>query len=153
MPHNLYALQQRGIVYAAIYDQDSFSINSYCWKETAVLYDDVPLLSFDQVKPRLEELIMSGNIRYVYHVGLGYVQYCANENGDAPYTLAPAYVAWCEYCNDAESEPLASKDEGADIFLGNPQNFQPIIINAQTGAVHDNQSTDYSLAVAPMIIR
>lgn len=153
MPHNLYALQQRGIVYAAIYDQDSFSINSYCWKEASVLYDDVPLLSFDQVKPQLEALIMSGNIRYVYHVGLGYVQYCANENGDAPYTLAPAYVAWCEYCNDAESEPLASKDEGADIFLGNPQNFQPIIINAQTGAVHDNQSTDYSLAVAPMIIR
>ena len=93
------------------------------------------------------------NIRYVHHVGLGYVQYCANENGDAPYTLAPAYVAWCEYCNDAESEPLASKDEGADIFLGNPQNFQPIIINSQTGAVHDNQSTDYSLAAAPMIIR
>ena len=74
MPHNLYALQQRGIVYAAIYDQDSFSINSYCWKETSVLYDDVPLLSFDQVKPRLEKLIMRGNIRYVYHVGLGYVQ-------------------------------------------------------------------------------
>ena len=56
-------------------------------------------------------------------------------------------------CHPRKTEPLASKDEGADIFLGNPQNFQPIIINAQTGAVHDNQSTDYSLAVAPMIIR
>ncbi len=153
MPYNLYALRQRGIVYAAIYDQDSFSINSYSWKESAVLYDDVPLLSFEQVKSKLEALIMSGNIRYVYHVGLGYVQYCANENGDAPYTLVPAYVAWCEYCNDEKAEPLASKDEGADIFLGNPQNFQPIIINAQTGEVHDNQSEDYSLAIAPEIIK
>jgi hypothetical protein len=38
-----------------------------------------------------------------------------------------------------------------DIFIGNPQNFQPIIINAQTGAVHDNQSTDYSLTVTQII--
>ena len=153
MPRMLYNLRQRGMVYAAIYDQESFSLCSYAWQETSVLYDNVPMLSFEQVKSKLEELIISGNIRYVYHVGLGYVQYCANENGDAPYTLIPAYVAWCEYCNDEKAEPLASKDEGADIFLGNPQNFQPIIINAQTGEVHDNQSEDYSLAIAPEIIK
>ena len=81
------------------------------------------------------------------------VEQTASGNGDAPYTLVPAYVAWCEYCNDEAEEPLASKDEGADIFLGNPQNFQPIIVNAQTGKIHDNQSMDYSLAVAPAIIR
>lgn len=153
MPRSLYNLRQRGMIFAAIYDQNSFSINSYCWKEASILYDDVPLLSFDQVKPQFEELIMIGNIRYVYHIGLGYVQYCGNENGDGPYTLVPAYVAWCEFCNDEKEEPFASKDEEADIFLGNPQNFQPIIVNAQSGKVHDNQSTDYSLAVAPAIIR
>ena len=78
MPRNLNNLRQRGMILAAIYDQNSFSINSCCWKEVSILYDDVPLLSFDQVKPRFEELIKNGNIRYVYHIGLGYVQYCAS---------------------------------------------------------------------------
>ena len=153
MPHMLYNLRGRGIIYTTIYDQESFSLCSSAWQETSVLYDNVTLLSFDQVKPKLEELILSGNIRYIYHVGLGYVQYCSSQNGDGPYTLVPAYVAWCEYCNSAKAEPNASKDEGSDIFLGNGQNFQPIIINAQTGEVHDNQSTDYSLAVTPKIIK
>ena len=153
MPRMLYTWRERGIIYTTIYDQESFSLCSYAWQETSVLYDNVTLLSFDQVKPKLEELILSGNIRYIYHVGLGYVQYCSSQNGDGPYTLVPAYVAWCEYCNSAKAELNASKDEGSDIFLGNGQNFQPIIINAQTGEVHDNQSTDYSLAVTPKIIK
>lgn len=136
-----YALGQMGLVYGDVLDEEAYSLDCRLWQEQAVLAEDVPLVSFEDVLPQIEHMILSGNIRYVYRVGLGYVQYDGAETGQEDYLLAPAWVVWCAWLPEARDELTDAWLEGDSLFQENHV-YLPIVINAVTGEVTDPFDTD-----------
>ena len=64
-----------GTAYINVTDQDNFEGSFELWNVLEELGTPDRLISFDEARQAAEELILSGNIRNVYHVDLGYAQY------------------------------------------------------------------------------
>ena len=130
-------LETRGTVFVDIYDENAYSVNCELYEETGMLCDDIPLLPFDAVKPQVEQLILSGYIRWIDSITLGYVQFDAAD-GEA-ILLVPAWVVWCEYDKQGprheRSGPLYTQSAFAY-----QDAYRPIILNAQTGGLVDPES-------------
>lgn len=144
-----YLLGRRGRASASIYDAESFSFVCWFYQEADILYDDVPLLPFDEVKSKVENLINSGYIRMVDNVTLGYVQYDTDDS--QVQVLIPSWVVWCEY---QQGGPRAEREVPfyLDGMLEDEPHYRPIIINAQTGELIDPESTEYGRCLAPDVI-
>ena len=141
----------RGRVDATIYDAGSFSIGCILFDEQEVLYEDIPLLPFDAVKPLVEEQILRGYVRAVYSVTLGYAQFCTPD--PEVYTLVPAWVVWCEYANDGPTQNTIDPGVHMSEFLFMEMNqYKPLILNAQTGELIDPQREDPDRSQCPAII-
>jgi hypothetical protein len=119
-------------VRTAIVDAESYCFDCSLLQETAVVYKDIPLLSFDPVKTAIEDLIKKGNIRNVYSVQLSYVLYDNPDDLNNSYILVPSWVAWCEYYKTAKDE-MSEFDKNSMYF--DTAYYHPIIVNAQTGVL------------------
>lgn len=101
------------------------------WSVTnpTVIEEDLPLLSFDAFKGKLETLIDEGKLRGVDAMRFGYGT-C--KDGDA-WKLVPAWIVTCGYTDDPNSEKnvLAYINEDGDISW--PKGYGEYYFNAQTG--------------------
>ena len=121
---------------AAVTDAGNFSGYYYLWNRTAELGTPEGLLSFDDVRPKIEEMIMSGNVRHVFGVDLGYAQYDLPEGSKYENVLVPAWVVRVGWMDDPEEEPDgATAVNGTDYGMGCTE--LPIIVNAVTGEATD----------------
>lgn len=120
-------------------DQDFFvGINAK--DEMEEVDSDVPLCSFPTVVAAVEKEIEDGHIRKVYDLQFGYALCSAVENGgvkkdvdpnDQFYTI-PIWMANCMYVPSAKKE-INIYDESYGTDERNKQEYQKIIVNAQTG--------------------
>lgn len=144
-------LANRGILRSQVFSSDAWSVICTFYQESCILHEDIPLLPFDAVKSKIEMLILSGHIRWIDSVTLGYVQF----DSAAPdeQVLIPCWVTWCEYhANGAVSERRSGINQNADLLYdGNSDVYQPIIINAQTGELIDPESTAEGRCLFPKI--
>ncbi len=136
-------------VLATVVADDAYSLNCKLIREKAVLHEDIPLLSFDDVKPAIAALIQSGNIRNVYKVQLAYVVFDNPDDLNDTFVLLPCWVAWCEYYRDAKEE-MKEYQKNTPYF--EHLWYKPIILNAQTGDLLDPKSVDPLRARCPEII-
>ena len=142
-------LYSQGLVKAEIFDSESYAMGYWLYEETGVKYDDIKLISFDAIKPKVEELIMSGYIRFIDSISLGYVQYdTANKD---EMLLVPAWVVWCEYDRAGPRHDNTAPLYSQSFFVDN-DNFWPIIFNAQTGEMIDLNSVAQDRYLCPTII-
>ena len=133
-------LANRGIMRGIVFDENAWSVNCTFYQESSVLYQDIPLLPFDTVKNRIENLILSGHVRWIDSVTLGYVQY--DSANAAEQILIPCWVVWCEYHpGGASSERQSGINSSANLMYdGNNDYYRPLIINAQTGELIDPEN-------------
>lgn len=145
-------LAARGVLRASIHDADAWSLNCTLYQEAGTLYEDIPLLPFDTVKARVEALILSGHVRWIDSVTLGYVQYDSPEPDEQ--LLIPCWVVWCEYHPEGpESERSGGINSAAGLMYdGNSEYYRPLIINAQTGQLIDPESQAQGRCAAPDIL-
>ncbi|MBR5289017.1 MAG: hypothetical protein IKU34_10585 [Clostridia bacterium] len=97
-------------------------------RETAVKKDDLPLLSFDAFKGKLEKLIDTGKLRGVDAMRFGYGT-CKDGN---EWKLIPVWMVTCGYTSDPSKEnvmPYIDKD-GDNVI---PETYKEYYFNAQTG--------------------
>ena len=142
-------LYRQGLVRAEIFDSESYSMTYCLYEETGVQYDDIGLISFDSVKPKVEELILNGYIRFIDSITLGYVQYdTANED---EMVLLPAWVVWCEYDKQGPRHERTSPLYDQGLFVSN-ESFWPIIFNAHTGEWIDLNNVAQDRYLCPAII-
>ncbi|MBP5726605.1 MAG: hypothetical protein J6Y48_05965, partial [Clostridia bacterium] len=93
----------KGTVAARIYSDSAWLFNACLYQESGTVCEDIPLLPFDAVKEKIEALILSGHIRWINSVSLGYVQYATMNPKEQ--VLLPSWVVWTEYHPDGpESE-------------------------------------------------
>ena len=79
---------------------------------------------------------MSGNVRHVFGVDLGYAQYDLPEGSKYENVLVPAWVVRVGWMDDPEEEPDgATAVNGTDYGMGCTE--LPIIVNAVTGEATD----------------
>lgn len=97
----------------------------------ALLAEDVPLCSFEEVKETYLDLIRAGRLRSIANLRLGYAVWL-NETGSA-FTLLPTWVAEGELYPDAET-PDASVQKQYDAVSSY---WGPILVNAQTAELID----------------
>lgn len=128
-----------GLVHAHVWDENTYDVNMRLFHVQEVVQEDISLLPFDAVKGQMEELILSGHVRWVDSVSLGYVQYATDTERE--FLLVPSWVIWCEYVKDG---PVAQRDEPlySDGAFYYSTYYKPIIINAQTGQRVDPASTE-----------
>ena len=141
-PDGSYTLAEHesGHVFAAVYGEDSWLMNCVLFRETGTVCGDVPLVSFDAVKDRVEALIMSGHVRWINSVTLGYVLF--DTRTPEEYLLAPCWVVWCEYHPEGPlSEKVYGVNDGEPMFFGNDRYYRPLIFDAQTGRMFDTENT------------
>lgn len=133
-------LESRGVMNASVYNADAWSINCCLYQETGVLHKDSSLLPFDAVKEQVEALILSGHVRWLDSVSLGYVQFDTSDPNEQ--VLFPCWVVWCEYHpGGAQSERTGGENSSATLMYdGNNDYYRPLIINAQTGEMIDPES-------------
>lgn len=142
-------LYGQGLVRAEIFDSESYSIAYWLYEETGVQYDDIKLILFDSVKPKVEELILNGYIRFIDSITLGYVQYdTANKD---EMVLMPAWVVWCAYDKQGPRHEITDSLYSQSLFV-DQDNFWPIIFNAQTGEMIEPSSKALDRCLCPTII-
>ena len=126
---------------------ESYWLIAMLWEETGVLYDDIHILSFDEIKPSLEELIIQDHIVEIYEVELSYLAYY-NEvrDGKKGMILVPTWVIHSQY--KFKPDDINRGDE--DVFHNS--GYQMLAINAQTGELYDLLRTDKSRSDCPKII-
>lgn len=107
------------------------SLQFHLLSPAALLAEDVPLCSFEEVKETYLDLIRAGRLRSIANLRLGYAVWL-NETGSA-FTLLPTWVAEGELYPDAET-PDASVQKQYDAVSSY---WGPILVNAQTAELID----------------
>lgn len=128
---------------------DSYYFTMSLLEEEKVLFEDIPILSFEQIRPAIEAQIRESRIRNVYGVRLGYVVFMNEPGSREHFVLEPAWVVECEYYDSA-------KRESPKINTGLPcfeqTTYRELIINAQSGEWMDPESNEPERCVAPPVI-
>ena len=138
-----------GTASAAVTDEGNFYGRYSIWNTTAELGTPDQFLPFDAVRHKIEDMIMSGNIRHVFSVNLGYAQYDLPEGSKYEYILVPAWVVCTGWMDEPEEEDDGSTSvNGSDYAMG--CTYLPIIVNAVTGEVTNplDESVDRMLLPA-----
>ena len=134
---------------ARIVAEDAFHLYCAPIAEDAVVYEDVPLIGFDEIKAEYERLIMAGHIRQIYSLNLGYVLY---DNPGAPgdsFILAPTWVARCEYYADRRDEATSFDLDALYFEAGN---YRAVLVNTQTGRAVDAEDDSELRGFCPAIL-
>ena len=144
-------LESRGVARGSVYDENAWAFNACFYQEVGVVYKDIPLLPFDAVKDAVEELILSGHVRWIDSVSLGYVQFDASNPDEQ--VLVPCWVVWCEYHpGGAKSERTGGENSSSNLMYdGNNDYYRPLIINAQTGEMIDPGNDSVGRCLCPPI--
>lgn len=148
------------------YRDDSF-IGYYfadmTWRRKAVIHEDIPLCSFEQVKENVQALIEKGKIQQIHALYLGYViwldpeyEYMKNpdkkmdEGYQQPCLMVPTWFVECEYDSGRDYSHARGESEVYDYRKSFGHRF--LMVNAQTGEVYDPNDESKDRMVAPDII-
>ena len=123
-----------------VISKDSYQFRCQLYDEIAMLTDDVPLLSFDEIKPTFEKILNEGFLKDVYFLRLGYIAvYEEGKNENEIYRLLPCWVLTGEYYESAKDEAWwqewQSTKEAEITPIMNRGATKDIIVNAQTGKI------------------
>lgn len=122
-------LRSKGEVFYSYLMQEYHYFTFWSVTNPTVIEEDLPLLSFDAFKGKLETLIDEGKLRGVDAMRFGYGT-C--KDGDA-WKLVPVWIVTCGYTDDPNSEKnvLPHINEDGDLFW--PLGYGEYYFNAQTG--------------------
>lgn len=109
-------------------DETSFILDTTWMREEKQIWEDVPLVTLDEVMQALEKKIEEGYIRDIYVLRLGYVCYLDDTSPDI-YALYPAWVCDCIYANSPREQIM--ENIVTDAFRENFR-YEQIIVDAQT---------------------
>ena len=139
--------------------EDEYSITLWNVEQTEVLAQDIPLVSFEEVKQSIEEMIESGHIQHVYSVRFGYVVYnetshtsqstrkhIKNQFDIESYYLVPTWVVECVYM-DNPKKTFEDNGQASEVLtdkMRNSQDFRFVMINAQTGKAFDHNDRSFN---------
>jgi len=120
-------------------------------RETGVLYDDVPIVSFETAQKAFEEQIERGLLRDVLAVKLCYAPYRDPADENAFYML-PVWFAECVCANTAEYEFEPMTDPLTEEVYEDTRQFGEEVAEGQSGALMDWSATGRRLHEVPDII-
>ena len=133
------------------------------WRQKAVIHEDIPLCSFEQVKESVRSLIEKGKIQQIHAMYLGYViwldpdfEYIKNpdkkldEGYQQPCLMVPTWFVECEYNSGRDYSHAKGDSEMYDYRKSFGHRF--LMINAQTGEVYDHNDESKERSYAPKII-
>ena len=130
--------------------EDSYWLFAYLWEETGVLYDDIKVVSFEAIKPRLISLIQEGHICEIYKIELAYLAYFdESRNWEKRMILVPTWVIHCQYRFKTKDY---SEFVPSDTIYGSG-GYQILAFNAQTGEYFDPMSKGKDRSDCPRIIK
>ncbi len=125
-----------GDIGVSVADGDTWGFHLGWLNETGVLYDDVPILSFEKAKAAYEELIEKGLVRDVLEARLCYTSYIDPDDSDVFYLL-PVWYARCVYAKKADTEfPTFTDPNTGEVYTDNPQ-YEELVFEAQKGTLMD----------------
>lgn len=99
-----------------------------------VVEDDLPLLSFDAFKGKLEALIDAGKLRGVDAMRFGYG---ACKDGDT-WKLVPVWMVTCGYTDNPNYEKHVMPYVDRDGYTVAPEGYHEYYFNAQTGEMMES---------------
>ena len=118
-------------------DDISFGMSLFLFSTPKILQKDVPLVPISSIISSAEDFILSGNLRRVDSLRLGYVAW---RKGKSDFLLMPTWAIEGEVFTDANAE-----HQYPDDFYGHRNfaaEYQKLYINAQTGEIIDPWQTD-----------
>lgn len=138
---------ERLCVVGYIASGDSFTFRYSLTKEVELVAEDVPLASFSEIRNVIVDLVKAGNVRDIFTLRLGYVQFLDADDKN---------VFWCIPCWVVESAYYSSSKAKTKEYEGfsykSRADYQMLIINAQTGKLIDPLSTNKSRNFCPEIV-
>ena len=127
-------------------NEDEFSIIVDTLEEMEIVAEDIPLCTFEIIKEKIKNEIVSGHIRKVFSLRFGYSVY--NDPNfpkgqrsvyDADcYYLVPSWVLECIYINDPKEAYIYDEEQienDSNSTERTTDKFITLTINAQTGEV------------------
>ena len=138
-----------------IQSKDSYLAGAHLMNEEELLFDDIPLIGFEEIQPRIEKLIEAGRVRKVHRAHLGYVLYFEPDHNLKHFRLMPAWVVECDYFKSAKVEAdlyvdTLDVENGGDYRLN--ARYRKLIFNAQTGEMLDPENTARNRCDYPKVI-
>ena len=135
-----------------IQSENSYRIGAHLVIEDKIVYEDIPLINFNDIKPEIEKLIEEGRIRDVHHVSLGYILYLEPDHNGKYFYLIPSWVVECDYFKSAKVEADLYVDTlNNDNYTQNAR-YRKLVINAQTGRLLNPENKRSDRSDAPKII-
>lgn len=129
--------------------ENSFSISALLWEKAGVLYDDIKVVPFETIKPKLISLIQEGHICEIYKIELAYLTYF-NEYRDAKkgMILVPTWIVHCQYrFNTKDYSEIVPQET-----IYGSGGYQILAFNAQTGEYRDPMEKGIDRSDCPPII-
>ena len=133
-------------------NEDEFSIIVDTLEEMEIVAEDIPLCTFEIIKEKIKNEIVSGHIRKVFSLRFGYSVY--NDPNfpkgqrsvyDADcYYLVPSWVLECIYINDPKEAYIYDEEQienDSNSTERTTDKFITLSINAQTGEVTNPMDT------------
>ena len=133
-------------------NEDEFSIMVDMLEEMEIVAEDIPLCTFEIIKEKIKNEIVSGHIRKVFSLRFGYSVY--NDPNfpkgqrsvyDADcYYLVPSWVLECIYINDPKESYSYDEEQienDSNSTERTTDKFVTLTINAQTGEVTNPMDT------------
>lgn len=99
---------------SSVHAPDAFHLSACFVLENTIQHDDIPILSFEDIKAVLEGLIHEGKIRSITDMRLGYYLYCDPAQQDINW-LVPMWVARGDMHYDPDVQPLRFVDENGQV--------------------------------------
>ena len=134
--------------YISLSDSESIKIRSALYDELETVYDDVPLLSFDEARKALESEIEAGYLYSIDTMKLCFIPYQDAENKDVIWLL-PAWYAKGAYMRNV-IQPVETDNNGR-IRAGNMEHAE-IIFQAQLGTLIDYTNTRKDRRIVPAVL-
>ena len=129
--------------------ESSFHVAAVIWEETGVLHNDIRVVPFDVIKPKLVSLIQEGHICEIYKIELAYLAYF-NEyrNAKKGMILVPTWIVHCQYrFNTKDYSEIVPQET-----IYGSGGYQILAFNAQTGEYYDPMSKAIDRSDCPPII-
>ncbi len=123
------------MLYMHTTDSGNYSAHTLLTDVRSVEHDDVPLAPLDSVIAAIEKEVLSGNIRHVYSLRLGYLLYSNPDMTDHAWAI-PRWVVDCNYITKDRQAIIDNFYEhlGDDEFsIWSAPEFVQIPIDAQSG--------------------
>lgn len=144
----------RPFINFCLWAEGAYCVSASIYKELEVVYEDVPLHTFEEAKAAIEQEIMDGHLRWIGKMKLCYIPYL-DPSDDSIFWLLPTWYVEGIYTGSAakDLQPIYDEENGILVgYAGGVNDNMVVVYEVNGGRLIDRRATHRGRRNVPEII-